>query len=284
LQRGAENTTEPEPRRTQAKHIDYAKLQDPFSDEEAKDQTIYYTNAVELDANPITLKEAKTLVEWPEWEGAIKAELDQLSRMGTWRMVKKPANANLIANKWVFTKKQDKSGAIIKYKARLVMKGYAQRLGYDYNKTHSPVICFKTIRAILAMVPSQNLRVQQMDIKGAYLNGTLKEQVYMRQPKGYDNNSGRVCLLVKTLYSLKQSGYEWNIELDSKLQGHGYKRLKSDPCTYVQCDSRGATIIIVWVNDLLMFATTDEIMEEMKQEICLEWRQQIWENRQRSSG
>ena len=76
----------------------------------------------------------------------------------------------------------------------------------------------ETIQAILALVPMKNLKVQQMDIEGAYLNGVLKEKVYMHQPEGYDDESGRVCLLIKTLYGLKQSGQEWNKELDIKLK------------------------------------------------------------------
>ena len=72
-----------------------------------------------------------------------------------------------------------------------------------------------------------------MDVKGAYLNGILKEKIYMQQPEGYNDKSGRVCSLIKTLYGLKQSGREWNKELDTKLKGFGFQPLKSNPCTYV---------------------------------------------------
>jgi Reverse transcriptase (RNA-dependent DNA polymerase) len=128
---------------------------------------MHYTNAAELDTNPLTLKEARISIEWPQWEKAIAAELQQLDRMGTWQLVNRLDNTIPIANKWVFAKKRDKSGNIIKYKARLVVKGCAQRPGYDYDETHSPVIHLETIRAILAMVPSQKFKVQQMDVKGA---------------------------------------------------------------------------------------------------------------------
>jgi len=76
----------------------------------------------------------------------------------------------------------------------------------------------ETIQAILALVPIKGLKIQQMDVKGAYLNGILKEKVYMRQPEGYEDSTGRVCELIKTLYGLKQSGREWNKELDEKLK------------------------------------------------------------------
>jgi hypothetical protein len=78
----------------------------------------------------------------------------------------------------------------------------------------------------------KRLEIGQLDVKGAYLNGTLNERVYMRQPEGYEDGTEKSCLLVKTLYGLKQSGHEWNIELDSKLKKHNFVRLTSDPCVY----------------------------------------------------
>jgi hypothetical protein len=95
--------------------------------------------------------------------------------MGTWRLVDKPPNAIPIANKWVFAKKRNKQGQLTKYKAQLVAKGYAQCPGYDYVETHSPMVCLETIRLILAIATIKGLVIQQMDVKGAYLNGILKE-------------------------------------------------------------------------------------------------------------
>jgi len=83
---------------------------------------------------------------------------------------------------------------------------------------HSPIVRLETIRAILAIAPTRKLHIQQMDIKGAYLNRTLKERVYMQQPEGFANGTGQICLLIKTLYGLKQAGCEWNIKLNTKLR------------------------------------------------------------------
>jgi len=113
-----------------------------------------------------------------------------------------------------FLEEANKEGQIVKYKARLVTRGCAQHPGYDYLETHSLVVQLKTIRAILAMVPTKKLVVQQMDVKGAYLNGILKEGVYMHQPEGLEDGTGKICLLVKTLYGLKQSGCKWNIQFN----------------------------------------------------------------------
>ena len=86
---------------------------------------------------------------------------------------------------------------------------------------------------MLAIVPSKQLEIRQMDVKGAYLNGNLQENVYMCQPEGFDDKSRRVCHLIKTLYGLKQSGREWNKELDRQLKDKGFKNLWSDLCTYI---------------------------------------------------
>jgi hypothetical protein len=157
-----------------------------------------------------------------------------LTQKGTWELINKPATAIPIANKWVFIKKYNKDGNLTKYKARLVVKGCAQRPGYDYTETFSPVVRMETIRAILALAVRKSLNIQQMDVKGAYLNGILKEEVFMKQPEGYEDRSDRICKLVKTLYGLKQSGCEWNKELDMKLRKHSFDRLKSDPCAYIK--------------------------------------------------
>ena len=200
--------------------------------------------------------------EWEHWDAAVKAELDQLVKTGTWILVDKPEDAIPISNKFVFEKKTNKAGEVIRYKARLVAKGYSQRPGHDYQETFSPVVRMETIRAILALVLIKGLKIQQMDVKGAYLNGILKEKIYMRQPEGYDDGSGRVCLLVKTLYGLKQSGREWNKELDEKLQEFGFHPLRSDPCAYVRRDGKNLEIITVWVDDLLLFATSNDLMKK----------------------
>ena len=215
----------------------------------------------------ITYEDARKSAEWPEWEKAIRAELDQLKNMGTWELVEKPPNAIPIANKWVLLKKYNKQGELVKYKARLVAKGCSQRPGYDYNETYSPVVRLETIRAILALVPSMGLQVRQMDVKGAYLNGMLDELVYMRQPQGYGDKTGRVCRLRKTLYGLKQSGRGWNIYFDGELRKLEFQPLISDPCAYVRRRGGDLEIVTVWVDDLLLFTNAEGVMVKLQHEL-----------------
>ena len=128
----------------------------------------------------------------------------------------------------------------------------------------------ETIRAILALIPIERLKIQQMDIKGAgaYLNGILQEKVYMWQPEGFEDGTDRVCMLVKTL---KQSGHEWNKEFDNKIRAFGFQRLKSDPCVYIRRDADGVSIITIWVDDILLFASSDKLMKQMKDDIRSQW-------------
>jgi len=120
---------------------------------------------------PKTLSEAKDSMEWLEWDKAIQAELTQLIKMGTWEMTPLPTERKAIGNRWVFAKKYNKDGSLAKYKARLVAKGYSQVPGMDYTDTFSPVVRLETIRVLFA------------------LNGTLKEEIYMQQPDGFDDGT-----------------------------------------------------------------------------------------------
>jgi hypothetical protein len=112
---------------------------------------------------------------------------------------------------------------------------------------------------ILALVPLKKLRLQQMDVKGAYLNGILKEIIYMQQAEGCEDRMGRVCRLIKTLYRLKQTRHEWNEQLDEKLKSYGYKCLLTDPCVYIRWEGED------FIDDSLLFASSDKMMAHMKE-------------------
>lgn len=139
--------------------------------------------------------------------------------------------------------------------------------GMDYNDTYSPVVRLESIRLILALAHAHNWEIQQMDVKGAYLNGKLKEEIYMKQPEGYDDDTGRLCRLIKTLYGLKQSGREWNEEFNLKLQTVTFTRLQSDPCVYIRKTSTTIEIITVWVDDLILVTSTIELMTKLKSQL-----------------
>ena len=221
------------------------------------------------DEDPKSLKEAQQRHDWPKWKEAINAELSQLKSMGTWEMTKLPHGRTAIGNRWVFARKYNKDGSVAKYKARLVAKGYSQIPGMDFTDTFSPVVRLETIRAIFALAVSEDWEIRQMDVKGAYLNGTLSEEIYMRQPQGFEDYTDLVCLLIKTLYGLKQAGREWNREFDRKIRGLGFRRLFTDTCVYIRIKDRCLEIITVWVDDLVLFAESKSTADQLEVEIGL---------------
>ena len=244
---------------------------EPIDDEQqvnyAQTSVSFITQEIEPRDVPRTLAEAKASPEWPEWEKAIKAEMDILGEMGTWKLGDLPKGREAVGCKWVFDIKHDHEGKISRYKARLVAQGYSQIPGMDYFETFAPVVRHDSLRAMLAIAAIRNLEIRQLDIKGAYLNGDLQEEIYMRQPEGFDDGSGRVCRLYKTLYGLKQSGREWNRKLNKRLTELGFSRNEVDHCVYVRERNGETTVITVWVDDLLVFTKTVEEGNELARDL-----------------
>ena len=216
------------PRKRRGATPDYRRLNDPFEDDESEyehrnlddedeENLLAKLLVAEIDGEFHSLKEAQASPQWPKWNAAIDTELKTLEEKGTWQLVEKPDDAIPLKNKWVFINKENKEGIVVQNKAQLVVKGCGEHPGFNYIETHSPVVRMESIRAILAIAVTKGLIIQQMDVKGAYLNGILKETIYMRQPKGFEDGTRWVCHLIKTLYSLKQAGHEWNTEFDCKM-------------------------------------------------------------------
>ena len=154
------------------------------------------------------------------WVKAMEEELDQIQKNETWELVPRPKNKNVIGTKWVFRNKLNEEGHVTRNKARLVCKGYAQVEGIDFEDNFSPVARMEAIRMILAYACSKEIKVYQMDVKSAFLNGELEEEVYIEQPEGFQmlDKKGYVCRLKKALYGLKQAHRAWYARLDKYLQ------------------------------------------------------------------
>jgi histone deacetylase 1/2 len=167
------------------------------------DGTIRYRLLVSTD-EPRSLYEA---LEDPHWRVAMEEEHDALIKNNTWHLVPSSSGRNLIDCKWVYRIKRRADGTIDRYKARQVAKDFKQRYGIDYEDTFSPVVKAATIRTVLAISVSRGWSLRQLDVKNAFLHGVLEEEVYMRQPPGFENPNAphHVCKLDKTLYGLKQA-------------------------------------------------------------------------------
>jgi hypothetical protein len=147
-------------------------------------------------------------------------ELDQIEKNDTWELVPRPKNKNVIDTKWVFRNKLNEDGQVTRNKSRLVCKGYAQIEGINFEETFSTVVRMETIHFLLAYACSENVKVYQMDVKSAFLNGEIEEEVYIEQPEGFQlsENVDYVCKLKKALYGLKLAPRAWYSRLDKYLQ------------------------------------------------------------------
>lgn len=143
------------------------------------------------------------------WQNAIADEINSLIQNNTWIIVSKPANRNIVSCKWLFNIKNDEFGKPVKYKARLVARGFSQEYLTDYNETFAPVARISSFRFIIAFANQFNLLVHHMDVKTAFLNGDLNEEIYMEIPEGLPKAENKVCKLKKALYGLKQSARCW---------------------------------------------------------------------------
>lgn len=162
-------------------------------------------------------------------------EFEALTQNQTWDLVPQKKGLNLIDCRWIFKLKKKADGSIDRYKARLVAKGFKQRHGVDYDDTFSPVVKFSTVRLILSLAVSRNWIMKQIDIQNAFLHGFLEEEVYMRQPPGFESKTQphHVCKLKKALYGLKQAPRAWFSRLRTKLQELGFAPSKTDTSLFI---------------------------------------------------
>ena len=161
-------------------------------------------HAVQLSPLPRSVRDA---LADPNWRSAMQAEYDALMANDTWSLVPRPRGVNLVTGKWIFRHKLHADGSLDRYKARWVLRGFTQRPGLDYDETFSPVVKPATVRVVLSLALSQDWPIHQLDVKNAFLHGTLTETVYCVQPFGFvdSSHSDLVCRLNKSLYGLKQA-------------------------------------------------------------------------------
>jgi histone deacetylase 1/2 len=167
------------------------------------DGTVRYANLCDT-GEPSSDTEA---LNDPRWREAMKNEYEALIRNDTWTLVPTARGKNLIDSKWVYKIKKRADGQIDRYKARLVAKGFKQRYGIDYEDTFSPVVKIATIRLVLSLAVSKGWCLRQLDVQNAFLHGVLEQEVYMKQPLGFEDAkfSSYVCKLKKAIYGLKQA-------------------------------------------------------------------------------
>jgi len=179
-------------------------------------------------------------------------EIAALERTGTWDLVPIPAHVRPITCKWVYKVKTRSDGSLERYKARLVACGFQQEHGRDYDETFAPVAHMTTVRTLLAVASVREWSISQLDVKNAFLNGELREEVYMQPPPGYSIPEGMVYRLRRSLYGLKQAPRAWFQHFASVVTAASFSASTHDPALFVHTFSRGRTLLLLYVDDMII--------------------------------
>ncbi|GAU39052.1 hypothetical protein TSUD_396570 [Trifolium subterraneum] len=216
------------------------------------------------DVEPVNWHEA---LSDPNWKNAMNEEIKSIEKNNTWRLVDLPAHKKPIIVKWIFKIKRNPDGGIVKHKARLVARGFLQQQGIDYNEVYAPVARMETIRLVIVIASSMNWSLSHMDVKSAFLNGPLKEEVYVSQPSGFevDAQKDKVYKLQKALYGLKQAPRAWNKRIDTFLHKEGFVKCSVEFGVYMKGnDVSDAILICLYVDDLLITGSNNNCIEKFK--------------------
>ena len=188
-----------------------------------------------LDNDLENFSEAVNSINSDKWLESMKDEIESINKNNIWELTDLPKDRKAIGCKWVLRRKFKVDGSLERYKARLVAKGYTQQPGADFVDTYSPVAKFTSVRIIMSIVARMNLELHQLDVKIAFLNGELKEDIFMIQSEGFQikGHEEKVYKLRKSLYGLKQSSRQWYLKFHQAILEMGYEMSPLDHCVYI---------------------------------------------------
>jgi hypothetical protein len=218
------------------------------------------------DEEPKTFNHALSGPKASEWIKAMEEEMELMKINQVWDLVDLPSGRRSIGNKWVLKIKHKADGSIERYKARLVAKGYTKEEGIDYEDTFSPVVRITSVRLILAIVAHMDLELYQMDVRTAFLNGELNEEIYMDQPLGFETKGQerKVCKLKRSIYGLKQASRQWNVKFHQAILKDGFIMMEEDHCVYLKHSNNSFIILSLYVDDILIARNNKEMIDTTK--------------------
>ncbi|KAK2456950.1 putative mitochondrial protein [Trifolium repens] len=222
------------------------------------------------DCEPMNFQEA---FEKKTWRNAMDKEIKAIKKNDTWELASLPKGHKAIGVKWVYKAKKNSKGEVERYKARLVAKGYSQRADIDYDEVFAPVARLETVRLIISLAAQNKWKIHQMDVKSAFLNGVLDEEVYIEQPQGYEvkGEEEKVLKLKKTLYRLKQAPRAWNARIDKYFQEKYFIKCPYEHALYIKLQGGDTLIVCLYVDDLIFTGNNPTMFEESKKEMTKEF-------------
>ena len=208
--------------------------------------------------------------EAPFWREAINTEWEAMKKLQVWEEppVPLPPGKTAVDGKFVFARKEDEEGHVLRHRARFVGRGFTQTPGSDYTETFSSVVKWATVRLVAALAAIFDWEIHVVDVKTAFLRAPLEEEVYLRQPPELSDGTGRVLRLNKALYGLKQSPRAWEKELRKFLVSQGFKQSQTDQALYIKQVPGGILVVPVYVDDLMATGTPPSAIKEFKDQLA----------------
>ncbi|WVZ88947.1 hypothetical protein U9M48_035414 [Paspalum notatum var. saurae] len=213
----------------------------------------------------------------PNWVNAMHEELENFERNHVWDLVEPPPNCRPIGTKWVFKNKQGEDGMVVTNKSRLVAQGFSQKEGIDYEETFALVARLEAIRILLAFAASKSFKLQQMDVKSAFLNGFIEEEVYVRQSPGFESARflDRVYKLRKALYGLKQAPRAWYARLKSFLLKSGFVMGSEDKTLFLLSRGGDTLIVMIYVDDIIFGGSSHALVSSFAEQMSREFEMSL---------
>ncbi|GJT75478.1 retrotransposon protein, putative, ty1-copia subclass [Tanacetum coccineum] len=215
---------------------------------------------------PTSYKAAMLDSESNKWIDAMNAEIQSMIDNMVWVLVDLPPGCKTIGSKWIFKKKTDMDGIVHTYKARLVVKGYTELYMVDYEETFSHVADIRAIRILISIAAYYDYKIWQIDVKTAFLNGYLDEDIYMVQLEGFvdPNHPRKVCKLQRFIYGLKQASRSWNKRFNDEIKKFGFAQNLDEPCVYQKASESNVTFLILYVDDIIIMVNHIPSLQSVK--------------------
>ena len=215
----------------------------------------------------VSLSEPKNIQEALDdefWTDSMHEEREQFDRLQVWELVPRPENVNIAWTKWIYKNNTDEEGNVVRNKSRLVAHGYSQIEGIDFDETFAPVARLESISLLFGIACHLRIKLYQMDVKSAFLNGVLQEEVYVTQPKGFEDPHfpDHVYKLKRALYGLKQAPQAWYERLTDFLPKNGFQQGRVDKTLFIEEKGKGILIIQVYVDDIIFGGNSQEMVDE----------------------
>lgn len=221
-----------------------------------------YSLFTQAELEPVSYEEAMSSSNSEEWQRSMQREFEALTKNKVWELVDRPVDQKVVKCKWVYRIKNNNSENC-KYKSRLVARGFSQTYGVDYDDTFSPVVRHSTLRTLFALATELDMYIEHLDVDTAFLNSKLNERIFMEQPQGFVEDQNKVCLLLKSIYGLKQASRMWNLTVHNLLIGKQFSQSKCEPCVYVKKDQNALTVIALYVDDFYVFSTHKTCIDDL---------------------